>query len=102
MLVYTEPKAGTETTLNDIPEGTVFFGTVHLTDHDHAMDRTRITGIWIRTSCGTNRSSTRHNVYAFSISNSVAPGFEHTPCVAVQCERVTNFRLLTRPRIVEG
>lgn len=95
MLTFQEGSTTKETTLNDIPKGTVFYGTVFLTDQiGYRADG--YTGIWLK----TNTTTGRHNVHAVSLTD--ADPNNYGPVVAVKCERVINYRVLKNPKIVES
>lgn len=84
------------TTLNEIPTGTVFEGTVEMTRQgsDRYASPTYRSGVWIK----TRQDSLRHGVFAVRIA--ATDGVEGVS-VAIACTPVTNYRVLKNPRIEE-
>ena len=94
MLAYSKP-TGTTTTLNDIPPGTVFEGTIK------ANDGHLYTGIFLKTDL-------TEGYFDSGVKRILAVSLDHTridhpsfPVAVYSCRQVTGYRPLKNPRIVE-
>jgi hypothetical protein len=89
MLQFNGTNKSTDTTINDIPAGTVFEGSVQYPECSPQF----VAGVWIRL-----HTESPSKVMAVCLTSRG----EYGPYLSMTCRVVKNYRVLKNPTIVEG